>query len=156
MSSFSLLKVLVTGSDGFIGRYIARRLEQEGYFVIYGNRRLWLSGSADYIVHCAGCKPRPGVTIEDYINGNVNYTRLIINYAEQGDTKKVIYISSKVAEHPDTYKWPGYSTTKYLAELLLQGRKFKAEILRPGRITIEPELEELTQSILRLINGQGI
>jgi len=153
MSLSSLTKVLVTGSNGFIGKYVAMRLEQEGYLVIYGNRRLWLAGNVEYIIHCAGCKPRPGVTIEDYINGNVNYTRLIINYAERGGTKKVIYISSQAAAHPDDYKWPGYSTTKYLAELLMQNRKFKAEILRPGRITTEAELEELTQTILKLING---
>jgi len=146
-------KVLVTGSSGMIGRYVAKRLEQEGYLVIYGNRRLWLTGSVEYIVHCAGCRPKPGVTIEDYINGNVNYTRLIIKYAEAGGTKKVFYLSTDVAAHPDDYKWPGYSTTKYLGELLMQGRKFKAEILRLGKITNEADLEKVTQTILKLING---
>jgi nucleoside-diphosphate-sugar epimerase len=153
MSSSSLTKVLVTGSSGMIGRYVANRLEQEGYFVIYGNRRLWLSGSVEYIVHCAGCRPKPGVTIEDYINGNVNYTRLIIKYAEAGGTKKVIYLSSEAAAHPDDYKWPGYSTTKYLGELLMQGREFKAEILRLGKIATTVDLEKVTQTILKLING---
>jgi len=156
MNLSTSIKVLVTGSNGFIGKYVAKRLEQEGYFVIYGNRRLWLSGNVEYIVHCAGCRPRLGVTIEDYINGNINYTRLIVKYAEAGGTKKVIYLSSEAAAHPADYKWPGYSTTKYLGELLMQGRKFKTEILRLGKITTEAELEAITQTILKLINGQSV
>lgn len=151
MSLYSSIKVLVTGSDGYIGKYIANRLDKEGYFVIYGNRRLWLSGNADYIVHCAGCRPRPGVTIEDYINGNINYTRLIINYAERGGTKKLIYLSSDVVVHPDEYKWPGYSTTKLIGELLMEGRKFKVNILRLPKIAVDSDLEFVAQNVLELI-----
>jgi nucleoside-diphosphate-sugar epimerase len=104
-------------------------------------------------VHCAGCRPRPGVTIDDYIKGNINYTRLIINYAEAGNTKKVIYLSTDVARHPDEYKWPGYSTTKYLGELLIAGRKFKADILRLSKIETTVDLESVTESVLEIIKN---
>jgi nucleoside-diphosphate-sugar epimerase len=153
MSLFSLTKVLVTGSAGLIGSYIAQRLEKEGYLVIYGTRRLWLSGSVDYIVHCAGFRPKPGATIDDYVNGNVDYTRLIIKYAERGGTKKVIYLSTDVAFHPDEFRWPGYSTTKYLGELLLKDRKFKVDIMRLGKISTEEDLKIVADAVMEEIQN---
>lgn len=151
MNSFSLVKILVTGSDGLIGKFIANRLEEQGYLVIYGNRRLWLSGSIDYVVHCAGCRPHPGVTIDEYVDDNIDYTRMIIRYAERGRAKKVIYLSTDVAFHPDEYKWPGYATTKYLGELLMEGRKFKVNILRLPKIETNPDLEFVAQNILEIL-----
>ena len=144
-------KVLVTGSTGYIGKYVADKLKAHGYDVIYGTRRLWLAGHVDYIVHCAGVKPSNDKTVDDYLHGNVKYMRLVLNYAEGAGIKKFIYLSTHVAYHPDEYKLPGYSATKFLGEVMLKEKNIPFDILRIERTENNEQLFYVYCQILRLL-----
>lgn len=67
------MKILVTGSTGFIGAEVAQRLAAAGHSVVAVNLRDWrhlkldLSGGCDAVVHCAWA----GVTAQDRDNAVV-------------------------------------------------------------------------------------
>lgn len=88
------MKVLVTGSDGFIGKNMCVRLRQNGYEVFEFNRFCDLTIlknqiiEADYIVHLAGAN-RPQ-DIKEFENVNVSLTKDIISLIKE--SKKVIPI----------------------------------------------------------------
>ena len=76
------MKVLVTGSNGFIGKHMCLKLKRLGHEVLpfdidksdedlqkYVN-------SADFIIHLAGIN-RP-LTPEEFYDGNTNFTKKLV------------------------------------------------------------------------------
>lgn len=102
------MKVLVTGSKGFIGSNLVYRLcelKHEVFEYDIGSSDDGLKQhiqEADWIVHLAGVN-RP-LTSEEFRDGNVNLTKKIIDYVvETGSHAPVIFSSSTQATQSNPY-----------------------------------------------------
>ncbi len=77
------MNILVTGSNGFIGKHICLRLQRCGYNVFpydldktEDDLRNYVS-QADFVIHLAGIN-RP-LTTEEFYNGNTNFTKKVVD-----------------------------------------------------------------------------
>tara|TARA_Y100000768_G_scaffold385395_1_gene371419 strand:- start:1257 stop:2366 length:1110 start_codon:yes stop_codon:yes gene_type:complete len=113
------MKVLVTGSDGFIGKNICTFLKERNYIVLTVNRktdkREFISNieEAEFIYHLAGIN-RPD-NIDEFRSGNVDLTSFITDHLIK--LKKnipIVYASSKQAEYDNEY-----GKSKLLGEKLI-------------------------------------
>ncbi len=152
-----MMKVLVTGSGGFIGQNMARYLSEHGMEVIgvYHNRmpeyRTYKMFSCDLskdriqdytenekidaIVHFAG--QMRGNEVRDYLDHTVGSTRNLLDFAEDAKVPCFIYISSisvygetlsEVNEESDRINLDDYGMTKYLCERLLEDARIEKRI----------------------------
>lgn len=107
------MKIVVTGSSGFIGHNVVRYLEEKNYKVVSLTRnptrkneyninnsddiRLALTKAAA-VIHCAGISATPKNNSEDewaeYLNANVNLTKNIALQAQSQNLKKFIFLST--------------------------------------------------------------
>ncbi len=78
------MKILITGSDGFIGRNLCLRLQDAGYSDLIkidrGSSAAELENGlqeAEFIYHLAGIN-RPK-TVEEFAEGNSNLTQQIVD-----------------------------------------------------------------------------
>ena len=110
--------VLVTGAYGFLGRYVVREMQENGYRVIAFGRNAeklaQLKGenielfqgdfcnpaditqacaAADYVIHCGALLKGWGRR-EDFIRTNVEGTRNVLRACEENHIKRLIYTSS--------------------------------------------------------------
>ena len=91
-------KILVTGANGFIGKHTTKALAKAGYEVLaYDLEKTEedLKGyikEADFIVHLAGIN-RP-LTIEEFYNGNTNFTKKVVDFLGIFGKKTPIIMSS--------------------------------------------------------------
>ena len=138
----TMKRILVTGSNGFVGGHILRRVKHHGY-AVFGcgrgiNRHLdvpYLKADLaegietdvefDMIIHAAALSPSPETTFEGYFADNVLGTRNVIDLARRTGVKKIIYLSSvssfgnvdKILRESSPHNDPGdYGLTKYVAE----------------------------------------
>jgi UDP-2-acetamido-2,6-beta-L-arabino-hexul-4-ose reductase len=102
------MKVLVTGSEGFIGKNLCLWLSNAGHKVLgydLGSTEEDLKAyvkEADWIVHLAGVN-RP-LKEEEFLDGNVNLTKRLADIvAETGSKAPIIFSSSTKAEKDDPY-----------------------------------------------------
>ncbi|NLW13523.1 MAG: SDR family oxidoreductase [Trueperella sp.] len=94
------MRVLVTGSKGFIGRNLTVRLQEQGKYEILeiDRENSWESvvqalATADYVVHLAGIN-RPK-TEDEFGAGNVGFTqRLCAELERQGRSLPILFSSS--------------------------------------------------------------
>jgi nucleoside-diphosphate-sugar epimerase len=111
------MKILVTGSEGFIGKYLVRRLLDDGHTVrgmdirVQGDVRLYrhclaYSRGADVVMHLAALVD-VGESIEafrkasfDYHDTNVTGSINMLTAAVANQVKRFIYISSAAAGDP--------------------------------------------------------
>lgn len=130
-------KVLVTGSNGFIGGYITSYLRDQGYFVIGLGRKQTASAivdeyiqmdlenpefdklnlTVDYIVHCAA-NMNHEENPESIIKVNCIGTQKLLEYAVKQNVKKYVQISSlpligKPVQLPITEEHPVNPPTLY-------------------------------------------
>ena len=88
------MKVLVTGSNGFIGKHMCLALTRHGHDVLsfdIDNSDADLINyinEADFIIHLAGIN-RP-LTNEEFYNGNTNFTKKVVDYVK--DSQRIIPI----------------------------------------------------------------
>ena len=115
------MKVLVTGSKGFIGSNLVYRLREEKqevfeYDVGFSDEELKQHiQETDWIIHLAGVN-RP-LSPEEFQNGNVNLTKKVIDYiAETGSKAPLVFSSSTQANLANPY-----GVSKKQAEDLLFG-----------------------------------
>ena len=102
------MNILVTGSNGFIGKHMCLQLERRGFTVFKfdldkkdDDLRNYIS-QADFIVHLAGIN-RP-LSIDEFYNGNTNFTKKVVDLVKQ--TKRnipIIMSSSTQAELDNDY-----------------------------------------------------
>lgn len=111
------MKIVVTGSKGFIGKNLCLRLREKKVFdVLEINREtssqqisLFLS-QADFVFHLGGVNRPKG--FDSYQNGNVNFTNLIIKTLERHRRYIPIVLSSSTQITQDSQ----YGKSKLAAE----------------------------------------
>lgn len=101
-------KILVTGSKGFIGKNLVARLSYLGYTPLsfdLGQSEEELAffvKESDFIVHLAGIN-RP-LTTEEFYDGNVNFTKKLLDLVEaEGRKTPLLFSSSTQAEKDNDY-----------------------------------------------------
>lgn len=115
------MKILITGSNGFIAKNLIAELRNRGYEELFLCSRATTKGELEQyieachvIVHLAGVN-RP-LDEREYYTGNVGFTEEIIRMLENGN-KKVHVIYSSTAE---AVRHKSYGDSKRKAEELLQ------------------------------------
>lgn len=94
------MNILVTGSNGFIGKHMCLHLKRHGFIVLDydldkndNDLRNYIS-QADFIVHLAGIN-RP-LTAEEFYDGNTNFTKKVVDYVKESNRKIPIIMSSSI------------------------------------------------------------
>ena len=150
-----MTKVLVTGSRGFIGKQVIKRLKKSEILTdLIDSKRIDLKNieevmklnASDVVIHLGG-KTTKGLEWDEYFNNNVLGTLNILEYCITKKIKKMIFVSSYVygkpkylpidEEHPiDPHN--AYTKSKYLAEQLCEFYAKNSDlniiILRPFNI----------------------
>jgi len=127
-------KILVTGSTGFIGSNVIKKLSDYEVITDYDNseridlqntKQVMKLDSVDTVIHLAGKIPWRELSSNEYIDNNMKCTQNILEYCGKKNVKKIIYVSSYVygqpkycpidEEHP-VNPHTAYAKSKYLAE----------------------------------------
>jgi ADP-L-glycero-D-manno-heptose 6-epimerase len=124
-----MLKVLVTGSKGFIGSNLIKRLILEGYKVVgldkeYLEDEEWDqklmfyldSQNPDVIYHVGACSDTLSLEVQDMMIKNYQSTKILVDWCKQNN-KKIIY-SSSAANYGTNGRYPSnlYGWSKYVGE----------------------------------------
>lgn len=132
------MKILITGSNGFVGTNLRRHLEERGHSCVTLDVRNadydWTElaripfESCDAVVHLAGKAHdlRKVASEQDYFDVNVGLTEKIFK-ASVGKVPRIVYFSSSKASAVGN----AYGRSKLAAERVLDGR---AVVLRPAMI----------------------
>jgi nucleoside-diphosphate-sugar epimerase len=166
-------KILVTGSSGFIGKKIVKRLDKLKVITDSNNsERINLQNkeqvmkldSADMVIHLGGKTPQNELKWSEYFDNNIIGTLNILEYCIQKKVKKMIYVSSYVYGNPKycpvdenhpVNPHNAYTESKYIGERLCEFycNKFDLNliILRPFNIFGESMREGFL--ITNLINS---
>jgi nucleoside-diphosphate-sugar epimerase len=150
-----MTKILLTGSKGFIGKEVMKRLNKYEIIAdsINSNRvdlqkidEVMKMNTSDIVIHLGG-KTTKGLEWKEYFDNNVLGTLNILEYCVKKNIKKLIFVSSYVYGNPKyspiDEKHPIsphnlYTKSKYLAEQLCEfyAKKFNLNviILRPFNI----------------------
>ena len=149
-------KILVTGSSGFIGKKIMKRLDKSKVITDSNNsERIDLQNreqvmkldSAEMVIHLGGKTPQKELKWSEYFDNNVIGTLNVLEYCIQKKVKKMIYISSYVYGNPKycpvdenhpINPHNAYTESKYLGERLCEFYCNRSDlnliILRPFNI----------------------
>ena len=109
MEGGSLMKILVTGSKGFVGKNLVVELENRGYKDLHlfdrdnslEDLEKWTK-DCDFVFHLAGVN-RPE-SEKEFMEGNANLTSQLIRMLENNNNKAPIMISSSIqAEKNNPY-----------------------------------------------------
>ena len=110
------MKILVTGSNGFIGKHMCLSLTRNGYDVLpfdidkKDDDLVKYIAEADFIVHLAGIN-RP-LTKEEFYDGNSNFTKKIIDLLKDSKRNIPIIMSSSIQASLDN----DYGKSKKMGE----------------------------------------
>ena len=110
------MKVLVTGSNGFIGKHMCLSLKRNGYEVLpfdidrTDDDLVKYIADCDFIIHLAGVN-RP-LTKEEFYDGNTNFTKKIIDLVKESKRDIPIIMSSSIQASLDN----DYGKSKKMAE----------------------------------------
>ena len=111
------MKILITGSNGFVGSRLMYYLEEKGHQVLgldnsdiclrekhshtikgdirnIEDLRKFNDKKFDLIIHCAASKHDFGISKESYYSNNEYGTKVLMEYASEQNIKKVIYYST--------------------------------------------------------------
>ena len=92
------MKVLVTGSNGFIGKHMVKALTRHGHEVFSYDidsketDLVKFVNDADFIIHLAGIN-RP-MSVEEFYDGNSNFTKKVVDLVKKSDKSTPIIMSS--------------------------------------------------------------
>jgi nucleoside-diphosphate-sugar epimerase len=152
------MKILVTGSTGFIGNALIKRLSSEDYDIIglYHNKKpknkfdnvTYLEGDItdikslkqvmegiDVVFHCAAMVRDYGKR-ENFLKINYEGTKNLVNLSKKFSVKRFIFLSH--LDYEDVKKMGYYSWSKKLAEKFLIDQnienKFPSIIIQPGNV----------------------
>ena len=114
------MKILVTGSNGFIGKNLVSQLALKGYDTIYSydmeNTKDHLNSftkDCDFVFHLAGVN-RPEIESE-FIKGNFGFTSVLLNSLKENDNKAPVLTTSSIQALQDN----PYGKSKKAGEVLL-------------------------------------
>ena len=136
-----IMKILVTGSNGFVGKNLIKKLEENKAIQILTFTRenntedlADLLIKADYIIHLAG-EVRPKSSDETFYLANVGLTEAIVKTLEKNNLKTPIIFASSI--HAELLK-NEYGRTKRAAEELVEN--YSKEMNVPCSILRLPHL----------------
>ena len=128
------MKILVTGSNGFIGKHMVVHLKRCGYDVLgydLGSKeeelRNYIS-SCDFVVHLAGIN-RP-LTTEEFYDGNTNFTKKVVDLIKSSGRQIPIIMSSSIQASLDN----DYGKSKKLGENYLLSSGLPVYIFRLANV----------------------
>ena len=127
------MKILVTGSNGFIGKHMVNHLKRCGYDVLaydLGSKeelRNYIS-SCDFVVHLAGIN-RP-LTAEEFYDGNANFTKKVVDLIKSSGRQIPIIMSSSIQASLDN----DYGKSKKLGENYLLSSGLPVYIFRLANV----------------------
>ena len=149
-------KILVTGSSGFIGKKIIKKLDKFKIIAdsndseridLQNREQVMKLDSAETVIHLGGKTPQDELKWSEYFDNNVIGTLNILEYCVQKKVKKLIYISSYVYGNPKycpvdenhpINPHNAYTESKYLGERLCEFYCNRSDlnliILRPFNI----------------------
>jgi UDP-2-acetamido-2,6-beta-L-arabino-hexul-4-ose reductase len=110
------MNILVTGSNGFIGKHMCLHLKRHGFNVLgydIDSKESCLVNyiaQADFIVHLAGIN-RP-LTTEEFYDGNTNFTKKIVDLVKASKRNIPIIMSSSIQAELDN----DYGKSKKMGE----------------------------------------
>ena len=125
-----MCNILVTGSKGFIGKNLLKKLDRKKFNIIEFTRSDDLDfleeaiGKCDFIVHLAG-EVKPSSSDEDFKKANTLLTEYIINLIVKNNKKVPILMASSI--HAKFLK-NEYGRTKRESELLIEDYSKKYNI----------------------------
>ncbi|MCH7534190.1 MAG: NAD(P)-dependent oxidoreductase [Bacteroidetes bacterium] len=152
-------KVLVTGSEGMIGKELTEQLSKLSdsinvYYIDkvgeYNNTDLTYKNiceailsqtKPDYVFHLAGIKGNPKMTNErpvDFMGPMLQFDTNMIIAAQETGVKRFLYTSSIAVEHPESDKYPAWA--KQTGETLIEAMRIqypkgtKYTIVRPSNV----------------------
>ncbi len=125
-------KILITGSNGFIGKNLTANLIQKGYTNLYLFDRNSSSEdldnfckNADFVFHLAGVN-RP-LNNQEFYDGNTDFSKTLIETLKKHNNKAPIIISSSIQAEMDN----DYGKSKKLGEdLFLENNENPSFIFR--------------------------
>jgi nucleoside-diphosphate-sugar epimerase len=123
------MKVLITGASGYIGGYLFDYLSLKGFDPIFFDKdinKVNKLPDCSLIIHCAGRKPKLGVTIDDFIYSNVTANQKL---SELAVGIPIIYLSTMAV-----YSLTPYGITKLLGEQILEEKHGHTTVIRLPRI----------------------
>ena len=94
------MKVLVTGSNGFIGKHLVKALNKANYEVLpyditnTHDDLVNFVNEADFIIHLAGIN-RP-LTVQEFYDGNSNLTKALIDLIKNTGREIPVILSSSI------------------------------------------------------------
>jgi NADH dehydrogenase len=180
-----MASLFITGSTGFIGRRLVRKIDPSGYRRIYclirptpGNRESlaeqgrfrWVEAdlldadvyapylaSCDTVIHLAA---RTGKAAPDeFLRVNALGTQLLVKQCEQNGVKNFLYVSTIAVRFPNKARYY-YAQSKELGEQAVRNSRLNYAVVRPT-IVIGPEaniwktLSRLASKPLLLMPGDG-
>ncbi len=119
------MKILVTGSNGFVGKNLITTLHSQGYEVLTFDRDNKLSDledltrECDFVVHLAGVN-RP-VNVEDFYKGNMGLSESLVAGLAFNNNKAPILVSSSIQAELDN----DYGKSKLGGENVLREHAIK-------------------------------
>lgn len=166
-------KILVTGSSGFIGKKIVKKLDKfevitdsndSEHIDLQNREQVMKLDSADIVIHLGGKTPQNELKWSEYFDNNVIGTLNVLEYCIQKKVKKMIYVSSYVYGNPkycpvdenhSISPHNAYTESKYIGERLCEFYCNRSDlnliILRPFNIFGESMKEGFL--ITNLINS---
>ena len=97
------MKILITGSNGVIGKEIAQRLKKnkKNKLTLLGKKKdltkqINLNLKPELVIHCAAKHPfsKKGGNMRNIYSTNMKITKNIIKFCNENGVKKVIYLSA--------------------------------------------------------------
>lgn len=139
------MKILVTGSEGFVGKVLVAQLLDSGHEVEGIDRvktpslkyKLYqldlaaeisvTTASYDVLIHCAAAKGDWDISDEEFYEDNVVATENLLNYVRKCKVKKIIHFSTVAIYSRDVTD--GSETTKIEPDSVYGQTKLDSEIL---------------------------
>ena len=129
-----LYKILVTGSNGFIGKHITQHLLRHGYDVFpfdldktEEDLKTYIS-EADVIIHLAGIN-RP-LTVKEFYDGNTNFTKKVVDLVKATNRNIPIIMSSSIQASLDN----DYGKSKKMGEDYLFNSQLPVYVYRLANV----------------------
>ena len=99
------MKILITGSNGAIGKELAAQLKKnkKNKLILFGKNKnltkpINLNLSPEVVVHCAAKHPfsKKGGSMKNIYSTNMKITKNVIKFCNDNGVKKVIFLSLRM------------------------------------------------------------